>query len=124
MSVRISVRVVSKRKERSAVIALPGESIVDLDRSHPVLGNRYILKNHNDDQERRRVIAAYVRDLDADIQSDGPMAKEIRLLAERALAGERLALRCWCAPRGCHVDQVRARIFQVVGQDPNEFFLQ
>lgn len=127
MQQAIFVRVASKRKERGAVQAQAGETVIDVDRLHPILGNKHILVNHNDDQERGRVIAAYVRDLDADIAMDGPMSKEIKALATRALDGERLALQCWCArlhpPRDCHAYYIRRRIFEFADQDPDEFFL-
>lgn len=106
------------------MVAHSDETVIDVDRTNPILGNRYILANHNDEEERGRVIDAYVRDMDEDIRRNGPMSREIRLLAQRALTGEKLALRCWCAPRKCHASQIRERIFRFAGQDPDEFFLE
>lgn len=97
-----SVRVVSQRK--GGVVAVIGEVVVDVDRSHPVLGNRHVLHNHNDALERARVIDAYGADLAADLMARGPMSCEIEVLGARVARGERLALRCWCAPRKCHAD--------------------
>ncbi len=96
------VRVVSQRK--GGVVAVSGEVLVDVDRSHPVLGNGHVFHNHNDALERARVIDAYAADLAADLMARGPMSREIELLGARVERGERLALRCWCAPRKCHAD--------------------
>ena len=52
-----SVRVVSKRQGGTA--ALTDETVIDVDRVNPVLGNRHILRNHHDDAERAVVIGAY-----------------------------------------------------------------
>jgi hypothetical protein len=97
-----SVRVVSKRK--GGVEPVAGETVVDVDRTNPVLGNEHILHNQNDAGERDRVIEAYAADLAADLMARGPMSREIEALGERVGRGERLALRCWCAPRKCHAD--------------------
>ena len=97
-----SVRVVSRRK--GGLQALPGEVVIDVDRSNPVLGNRHVLHNHKDAEERDRVIAAYAADLAADLMARGPMSRAIDSLGARVVMGERLAFRCWCAPRKCHGD--------------------
>ena len=80
----------------------PGETVVAVDRSHPVLGNRHVLRNPNDPVERAQVIAAYRRDMDNDFARCGPMSKAVRDLADRVLAGERLVAMCHCMPRQCH----------------------
>ena len=97
-----SVRVVSQRK--GGIEAKPGETVVDVDRTHPVLGNRHVLQNHKDAAERDRVIEAYAADLAADLMARGPMSREVEALGARVGRGEKLALRCWCAPRKCHGD--------------------
>lgn len=108
------IRVVSKRKDGLA--AKPDETVIDVDRTNPVLGNPYILHNQHDLQQRLRVIAAYERDLDRDLAEDGPKAQAIRTIAERLRAGEKIALRCWCAERpsrgardGFAIDAERSR---------------
>lgn len=108
------VRVVSKRKERGSVVELPGETVIDLDRSHPILGNRHYLNNHEDADERARVIAAYNVDYQADLKVRGPMFLATQQLAARVAEGERLALRCWCAPRDCHAHLVATKIEEMV----------
>ena len=103
-----SVRVVSKRK--GGVTETSGETVIDVDRNHPVLGNRHILTNHEDADERRRVIAAYDKDFKADMAAQGPMFEAVSELAERVAGGEHLALRCWCAPRECHADIIADKV--------------
>ena len=103
-----AVRVVSKRKGGEP--EAEGEVVIDVDRNHPVLGNRHILQDHKDDDERARVIAAYGADFEADLASRGPMYREVRRLALRVAQGERIALRCWCAPRECHADLIAAKV--------------
>ena len=90
---------------------IPGELIIDGDRTNPALGNQHILHNHLDPVERDQVIAAYGRDLKADIAIDGPMSRAIDEIVDHLRAGHKIALRCWCAnaltPRPCHLDLVR-----------------
>lgn len=99
-----SVRVVSKRK--GGLVAAASEVVVDVDRTNPILGNRFVLRDHRDDEERSQVIAAYERELDADIASNGAKSRELDRLAEMVRGGSQLALRCWCAPRRCHADRL------------------
>ena len=66
------VRGVSKRREKGAVQLTLGETVIDCDRSNPVLGNRHVLRNHHDAQARAEVIAAHKRDLEADVARNGP----------------------------------------------------
>lgn len=106
-----SVRVVSKRQGGTA--ALTDETVIDVDRVNPVLGNRHILRNHHDDAERAVVIGAYEADFEADVARKGPMFQAVMALAARAAGGERLALRCWCAPKACHADLLAANIAEL-----------
>ncbi|ABM97060.1 DUF4326 domain-containing protein [Methylibium petroleiphilum] len=110
------VRVVSKRKGGTA--PEPGEVVIDIDRTNPVLGNRHVLRDHRDAAGRQAVIEAFERDLEADLAAGGPMHAEIVRLATRVLAGERLALRCWCAPDRCHGDPIRDAIRSEAGLAP------
>ena len=88
----------------------PGEVTIAMDRSHPVLGNRHILRNANDPMERARVIAAYRADMEADFATDGPMSRAVRELAQRVAAGEKIVGMCHCAPRPCHVEVIIERV--------------
>lgn len=116
-----TIRVVSKRK--GGLMPNAGETVVDVDRSHAVLGNKYILHNHNDADERNRVIALYERDFLSDLARGGPMHDAIQALASRVRQGENIALRCWCAPRRCHADLlVRMIADQTQAKSPGQLF--
>lgn len=112
-------RVVSKRK--GGIPAAPHETIIPADRSNRILGNRHILRNHRDPEERALVIAAHGRDLDADLAADGPISKELHRLAVQVALGRDIAFACWCAPRPCHADRyaaiVNARAAEIRGKE-------
>lgn len=95
-------RVVSKRS--GGTPALPGETVISVDRTNRVLGNRHVMRNLDDPAERARVIAAHRADLEADLAASGPISKELHRLVVRAAMGENIALACWCAPCACHAD--------------------
>jgi hypothetical protein len=109
-----AVRVVSRRA--GGTTPRGGETVIDIDRGNPVLGNPYRLYNEHDGQERAQVIARHARDLARDVAQGGPMSRALDDLARRAVAGERLALRCWCAPRPCHGDSYAREIDQRVAR--------
>lgn len=90
----------------------PGETVIAMDRKHPVLGNRHYLKNRNNLQERLTVIAANTRDLDADAQVNGPKTQAIDALAQRVAQGEKIVAQCHCVPLPCHLDEVAKRVTQ------------
>jgi hypothetical protein len=113
-----TVRITSKRK--GGIESYPMETIVDVDRAHPVLGNPYVLRDHRKDDERAQVIDRYRQDLESDWSRGGPMSQAIRGLAERVDAGERLALRCWCAPKPCHAELIRNKIAEVLEINPQD----
>jgi hypothetical protein len=109
-----TVRVGNKRSG-SKCVPLAGETVIDGDRKNPILGNRHILKNHNDPAERSRVIEAYSVDLKKDVGTNGPMSQAINTLANRVRNGEKIILMCWCAPKPCHLDQVASLIRERAG---------
>lgn len=115
-----SIRVVSKRKAPGSLFPDAGETVIDVDRTNRVLGNRHVLDNHNDIKRRMQVISAYAYDLARDRDSGGPMEQEIARIAERVRFGERIALRCWCAPLPCHGDLIRQRIEELAGVEPEQ----
>jgi hypothetical protein len=45
-----------------------------------------------------------------DFEAKGPMHQAVEALAERVAGGERIALRCWCAPRACHGDHIAGKV--------------
>ncbi|MEJ6003802.1 UvrD-helicase domain-containing protein [Paucibacter soli] len=106
------IRVVSKR--RGGTAAADDEVVIDVDRSHPELGNRHFLNNIEDDDERADVIAAYNKDYQADLAKSGPMFQATMDVAKRVARGEKIALRCWCAPRACHADLIAAQVIDYV----------
>ncbi|MBG0808082.1 DUF4326 domain-containing protein [Methylosinus sp. H3A] len=112
-----SVRLGNKRKGAAAK-PRPGETVVDIDRCNPILGNPFILQNHRDDARRAEVIKLYKKKYDADIARGGPMSAATEKLAERVRAGERLILMCWChgAPldKPCHGDLIKAQIERIL----------
>ena len=108
-----TIRIVSKRK--GGIGAAPGETVIDVDRANPVLGNKHVLKNHNNAIERARIIAAYDADFKRDMAEHGPMSRACEDLARRLLNGEQLALSCWCAPRQCHAEIIRDNVFEFAG---------
>ncbi|WP_229776037.1 DUF4326 domain-containing protein [Deinococcus ruber] len=46
----------------------------------------------------------------------GKERDELLRLTHRLLAGERLALGCWCAPQVCHGDHVRTAVLGLAAQ--------
>ena len=107
-----SIRVVSKRK--NGIEADPSETVIDVDRSHPVLGNPFFLADPNNDAQRADVIRRYSERLQTDWARGGPMSQAIRGIAAKAAAGERVALRCWCAPKPCHADLLKDLVVSLV----------
>lgn len=108
-----SIRIVSKRK--GGIKPLPDELVIDVTRGHSVLANRHWLKDHEDDDERDRVIDAYDVDYEADWLRQGPMYKETMRIAQLVLDGYKVALMCWCSPWRCHAETAAHRVAQVTG---------
>lgn len=102
--------------KRSGASAKPraGETVVDIDRANPILGNPYILKDHRDDVRRAEVIRLYGVKYQDDLNRSGPMASATEALAARVRKGERLILMCWCAGppmnKPCHGDLIIKQI--------------
>lgn len=93
----------------------PDELVIYIDRSNPVLGNRHILRNKLDRDERRRVIEAYRKDLEEDFGWGGPMSQAVQAIAKKVMAGEEVCLHCWCAPLPCHGDVIADKVRQIIG---------
>lgn len=105
--------VVNQRKH-STIRASAGQTVIKVDRSHPVLGNRHVLHNPNDPSARLAVIKAYADDLRSDKIANGPMAQAVAQIAERVKTGEKIALACWCAPLACHAELIREAIEELL----------
>lgn len=80
------------------------EEVFRIDRSNPVLGNKHILRNKLDRQERAAVIQRHFNDLQADILAEGPMFKALLALAHKIHGGRSICLACHCSPLPCHGD--------------------
>lgn len=91
-------------------------SVVEVDRSHSVLGNRHYLADLNNLNERLLVIEGFNEDLRKDEVINGPMTQAIDELCERVEGGEYLALACWCSPLPCHAESIRAQMERKLGR--------
>lgn len=54
--------------------------------------------------------AAYLPHLRERCRRDTPERRTVLALARRVAAGEPLVLCCWCSPRPCHGDAIRAAV--------------
>lgn len=109
----IPVIVTSKRI--NSTVLPEGFTVVDVDRSNPVLGNKHaMIDTEPEGTERVRVIKEFKEDLDRDWASKGLMYNAIQNLANRVRDGERIALRCWCAPKACHADIIKDKIVECI----------
>lgn len=102
------IRVTSKRL--GGTPARSDEVVIRCDRSNPVLGNPYILKNHRNAAERQRVIAQYAHDLEEDFRLQGPKYLACVSIARLVGNGGSVALSCYCAPLPCHADLLLVKI--------------
>jgi hypothetical protein len=110
-----SIRTVSKRY--TGTQPEPGEIVIHIDRTNKVLGNQHEMACRSL-AERDRVIAANQVDIETDWARGGPISRALEQITARVLAGERVALACWCAPVACHGDNyvrvVRMRVAQLL----------
>lgn len=107
-----SLRVVSKRKDGNK--PNDDETVIEGDRTNPVFGNKYHLKNWWDKEDRARVISLHHADYERDVISGGAIYQEMGKIAERIKKGEKIALRCWCSPMPCHLDHISEGILKLV----------
>lgn len=73
------------------------------------LGNPFKPANPNNEDSRRLCLAQYKRWLWEQMQGDTPAAAELARLAKLAQEQD-VALACWCAPKSCHGDIIKAAI--------------
>lgn len=110
------IRIVSRRAGGKR--AQPGETVIRVDRSNPLLGNRHYLSNPNDPVERDKVIELNRVDLEADVACCGPIFRFLRdEVAVRVEKGEPLAFECYCAPKRCHAENYRDVVSRMLGRD-------
>lgn len=88
----------------------PDESVITVDRTHPCLGNPFILANKNDAARRALVIKQYREHLERDWRQRGPMFKAIGEIAKRVMAGEKICLQCHCKPLPCHAEIIQEKV--------------
>ena len=106
------IRVSNKRDGKEAV--REGETVVLVDRTHPELGNPYVLRDKKSREQRDVVCNQFERMAEHDMKNRGPIYREVMALADRVEAGEQVALQCWCKPERCHADWICDRVREEV----------
>lgn len=102
------IRVLSKRDKN---VELPEDLLViDIDRTNPLLGNPFPMKNKDDDEERTRVIQQFEEHFNRQMSIDGLVRKLIMDLVQTYVSGKPIGLRCWCHPKPCHGDVIKNTI--------------
>lgn len=87
------------------------ETLLAVDRTHPVLGNHdFPLLNKHDRAMRMKSIEGFRKKMEQDEQRQGPMYQAVLAIAKRVASGERIGLGCWCDPMPCHAQVVRDRV--------------
>ena len=109
------VRIVNQRKGGNR--PKPGELVIPADRTDPVLGNRHVLKDPNNREERAKVLRLHAEDEEADRAADGPITRRLREITEIVESGQPVAFVCWCFPEECHTMRYRQRISHALGRD-------
>ena len=81
------------------------------------LASQFALKGQADDSERRALIFRYATWLDEQLgDPDSPQNQELERLCQLYRDSGELTLICWCAPKPCHAQIIRAKILERVGQ--------
>lgn len=106
-----TVKVASKRW--SGTQPDKGDTIVDADRTNPLLDNPFPMRDKSL-AERERVIATNNLRVDADIAVGGPISQELMRLAQLVLGDAEITLSCWCAPCACHADRYVKEIQKLI----------
>lgn len=104
-----SIQVVSKRA--GGVKPDANQTVISADRTNPVLGNPFHLRNWRNPAGRHNVIERYRKEvLLPDLAAQGPIYRALEDIKARVKAGEHIALACWCAPLPCHAHHFKAYI--------------
>ncbi len=78
------------------------------------LGNPFRLEREED---RDAVISSYERWLrERILKRDGRVCDELNRLYKKLLEDGGLELTCWCAPKPCHADVIRAVLLEAVAR--------
>jgi len=92
--------------------------LIDVDRNNPILGNKHVLHNHLDDNERAEVIRKHNLDFEAECRNNGPMLEEVKKIARKVYKGQNVALMCWCAGpplfKPCHAETYKNKIEEIL----------
>jgi hypothetical protein len=78
-----------------------------IDRKSPV-GNPHYLKNKWDDTERKKVCDKYAKDFPKLMTENSEFKAYIRVLERIWKRHHRLTLYCWCTPKQCHGETIKA----------------
>ena len=78
-----------------------------------VLGNPFKMKHEGD---RDRVVHQYHQWLEQHFQQDpnGLVCQEVHRIANQVKRGRNVNLVCWCAPKRCHGDIVKAKVEELL----------
>ena len=96
-----------------------GDIVIRFDRVNHILGNKYMLYDAANFQERTKVISQYKKDLDMDIKLKGPMYKEIEKIANMVINGEHVIGMCWCSPLPCHGNLIIDEVLKIINNKNN-----
>ena len=81
------------------------------------LGSPFKLKNQVDDHERKALIARYAIWLNEQLTDPhSPQSLEMERLCKLYRVSGELTLICWCAPKACHAEVIRAKILERMGK--------
>ena len=104
-----SIQVVSKRA--GGVKPSRNQFVISADRTNPVLGNPFHLRDWRDPVARQVVIDRYRNEVFFFYDSaKWEIYTALEAIKARVRAGEHIALACWCAPLPCHADHLKAYI--------------
>lgn len=81
-----------------------GDTVIDIDRKNPILGNPHFLEDINDSIQRERVVKLAKQDLEKDLEVKGPKTKALLDIAILLESGKNVTIMCWCIPKSCHGD--------------------
>ncbi len=99
------VRVINVRGEPEYQ-ANSDEKVIVAHRGNPILGNKHPMKVQTM-KERDRVIAEYKKDLDADLEVQGPIYQTLKEVAKDIVDNkQKIAFSCFCLPCDCHAQKL------------------
>ncbi len=82
------------------------EKVIVAHRGNPILGNKHPMKIQTM-KERDRVISEYKKDLEADLEVQGPMCKALKEIAKDIVDNkQKIAFSCYCSPLRCHAEHL------------------